>query len=471
MNDKLTYQQARRLREQSLTSVLADQLILGEGYGSAIAKTISLKTKAKITGIKQKFDPLNIAKILTGGSRLGPAIVGKMLGRSRKDIEFFAGRARPVTSRNRTVGALPGTSTEDTTGMSIVLNDILTFLHKSREHDIKQREKENSLREGEAHEEERRHKKLLKVLSKIGFTPTAEKVKPEGGGMFGDLLEKMKQMIAQAIEDVKGMIEKAVEGFKWLKETSLFKWLATLASPLALIAAISAAIFGGTAMLQSAELQRLRDLGGEEALKLGEERQREEFQNPGDLSAEGAAIMNAKEETSSEKIIKAIAKKQGIVEGLMNQQGFTKTGVDKHGAFQFKNKEGQPPSPELLKDAYNQADVILKGGTTPETPKQGTTLPAADASAARSNFAKTDPRLVNSAEPVTQTPPSASVSTKTMENQNLNLQEKTTPPVSTTTNTNIVNKNKQPPRKISMPSVRNMEETFQRVIYNSTRVV
>ena len=138
MNDKLTYQQARRLREQSLTSVLADQLILGEGYGSAVAKTISLKTKAKITGIKQKFDPLNIAKILTGGSRLGPAIVGKMLGRSRKDIEFFAGRARPVTSRNRAVGALPGTSTEDTTGMSIVLNDILTFLHKSRERDIKQ---------------------------------------------------------------------------------------------------------------------------------------------------------------------------------------------------------------------------------------------------------------------------------------------------------------------------------------------
>ena len=92
MNDKLTYQQARRLREQSLTSVLADQLILGEGYGSAIAKTISLKTKAKITGIKQKFDPLNIAKSLTGGSRLAPALLGRLLGRSERDMRYFAAR-------------------------------------------------------------------------------------------------------------------------------------------------------------------------------------------------------------------------------------------------------------------------------------------------------------------------------------------------------------------------------------------
>lgn len=456
MNDKLTYQQAKRLREQSLTSTLADQLILGEGYGSAIAKTISLKTKAKITGIKQKFDPLNIAKILTGGSRLGPAIVGKMLGRSRKDIEFFAGRARPVTSRNRTVGALPGTGGEDVTGMSSVLNDILTFLHKSHDRDMVLREKENNLREGEKHEDERRHKKLLKTLSKINLAPSATPEKDEKGGMFGDLLEKMRQMIAQAIEDVKSMIEKAIEGFKWLKETSLFKWLASLASPFALIAAISAAIFGGTAMLQNAELQRLKDLGGEEALKLGEARQQQEIQGAGDVSSVGSAIMNAKEEGSSEKISKAIAKKQAVVEQLMNEQGFTKTGVDKYGAFQFQNKDGKSPSAELLKTAYNQADGLLKGSTTPETSKQGSTPPS------------TSPKIP---EPVIQTPPSASVSTKTTENQNLNLQEKTTPPVSTTTNTNIVNKNKQPPRKISMPSVRNMEETFQRVIYNSTRVV
>jgi len=454
MNNKLNYQQAKRLREQSLSSVLADQLILGEGYGSAIGKAISLKTKAKITGIKQKFDPLNIAKMLTGGSRLGPAIIGKLLGRSRKDIEFFAGRARPVTTRDKRIGALPGGG-EDTTGMSAVLNDILAFLQKSHERDMILREKENNLREGEKHEDERRHKKLLKALDKVGFG-TASKVKPEGSGLFDSILETLKKMIAETIEKVKGMIDSAIEGFKWLKETSLFKWLAGLASPFALIAAISAAIFGGTAMLQNAELQRLKDLGGDEALALGEQRQQQELQGAGDISGVGAAIMNAKEDTAGDKIIKAIAKKQGVVEQIMNEQGFTKIGVDKNGAFEFKNKEGKAPSPELLKAAYNEADLRLKSGATPTT---NSTPPTS---------APTTPP-----PPAPQAPTSAAVSSMSAENQNLNIQASTKSPTSTTTNTNVVNKNtiNKPKPRAPIIAVRNTEPTFMQAIYNSTRVV
>jgi hypothetical protein len=468
MSDKLNYQQAKRIREQSLSSVLADQLIMGEGYGSGLAKSISLKTRARITGIKQKFDPLNIAKFLTGGSRLGPAIVGKMLGRSRKDIEFFAGRARPVTSRNKKIGALPGG--EDTTGMTTVLEDILTFLHRSHEDDMVLREKENNLREGEKHEDDRRHKDLLKALGVKVQGPTATPVKQEeGGNMFGDLLERVKAMIAQAMEGVREMIDKAIEGFKWLKDTSLFRWLATLASPFALIAAISAAIFGGTAMLQNAELQRLKDLGGEEALSLGEQRQQQELQNAGDPGAVGAAIMNANEESSSEKIVKAIAKKQAVVEQIMNEQGFSKTGVDKHGAFEFKNKEGKPPAPELLKVAYIEADKRMKSGATPEKPKGSSTSPTSSAPSTTPNNSNIKP--VSSAEPVSSAPTSAAVAAKTNENMKLNLQSVSTPANSTITNNSVVNKTQTQQRKIAMPSVRNMEETFQRTIYNSTRVV
>jgi hypothetical protein len=455
MNDKLNYQQAKRLREQSLSSVLADQLILGEGYGSAIGKAISLKTKAKITGIKQKFDPLNIAKILTGGSRLGPAILGKMLGRSRKDIEFFAGRARPVTSRGKRIGALPG-SGEDTTGMSVVLDDILTFLRKSHDDDMILREKENNLREGEKHEDERRHKKLLKALEKVGFSGTASKVKSDKPGFFDGILETLKKMIADTIEKVKGMIDSAIEGFKWLKDTSLFRWLSTLATPFALIAAISAAIFGGTAMLQNAELQRLKDLGGDEALALGEQRQQQELQGAGDISAGGAAIMNAKEDTAGDKIIKAIAKKQGVVEQVMNEQGFTKVGVDKHGAFEFKNKEGKAPSPELLKAAYNEADLRLKSGATPTT--NSTPI----------SSAPTTP------PPPASTPPaSAAVSSMSTENQNLNIQAASKPAVTPKTNNNVVNAGGKDAPKPRAPiiAVRNTEPTFMQAIYNSTRVV
>jgi hypothetical protein len=468
MSDKLNYQQAKRIREQSLSSVLADQLIMGEGYGSGLAKSISLKTRARITGIKQKFDPLNIAKFLTGGSRLGPAIVGKMLGRSRKDIEFFAGRARPVTSRNKKIGALPGG--EDTTGMTSVLEDILTFLHRSHEDDMVLREKENNLREGEKHEDDRRHKDLLKALGVKVQGPTATPVKQEeGGNMFGDILEKVKAMIAAAMEGVKDMIDKAIEGFKWLKDTSLFRWLATLASPFALIAAISAAIFGSTAMLVKAEQQRLQDLGGDEAVALGEERLNQSQRGPLDSSIEGEATMNANRGDGTAEIIKAIAKKQAVVEQIMNEQGFSKTGVDKHGAFEFKNKEGKPPAPELLKVAYIEADKRMKSAATPEKPKTGstTTSPAASTSSTGKN------NLVpsNTAAPVPAAPTSAAVSAKTNENMKLNLQAVSAPANSTVTNKNVVNKSQTQQRKIAMPSVRNMEETFQRAIYNSTRVV
>jgi hypothetical protein len=160
-----------------------------------------------------------------------------------------------------------------------------------------------------------------------------------------------------------------------------------------------------------------------------------------------------------------------INEQIMNEQGFNKSGVDKHGAFEFKNKEGAAPSTELLRTAYNEADKRMKSGATPEKPKQGSTLPTSDASSARTNFAKNDPRLVNTAEPVSAAPTSAAVAAKTNENMKLNLQAVSVPANSTITNNSVVNKTQTQQRKIAMPSVRNMEETFQRTIYNSTRVV
>jgi hypothetical protein len=204
-NNKLNYQQARRIRKQGLFSTLADQLILGEGYGSAISKSISLTTQAKVKGIKEKFDPLNIAKFLTGGSRLGPAILGKLTGRSREDIENYTGRARAVKRGNKKIGALPGGG-EDTTGMSEVLGDILSQLQKSHEDDIVLREKENNLRESQSHEEERRHKDLLKALGvKVVDAPTAtivKKDKKEEPESTASIIEKIIGNIAKTISSM-----------------------------------------------------------------------------------------------------------------------------------------------------------------------------------------------------------------------------------------------------------------------------
>ena len=134
-DNKMSYQMAARLKNQPLGSVIADQLISGEGYGASIGKAIGLKTKARVTRLKAKFDPLNIAKFMTGGSRLGPAILGKMTGRSRKDIEYFTGRARPVSTSTK-IGKLEKDGGGGSSGMDEMLNKIYDFMKQNREEDI-----------------------------------------------------------------------------------------------------------------------------------------------------------------------------------------------------------------------------------------------------------------------------------------------------------------------------------------------
>ena len=67
MANNLNYQQARVIRGQSLKDVIADELIRGKGFGSALKGAVGLKMQARMKGIKEKFDPLNIVKFLTFG--------------------------------------------------------------------------------------------------------------------------------------------------------------------------------------------------------------------------------------------------------------------------------------------------------------------------------------------------------------------------------------------------------------------
>mgnify|MGYP003336223692 FL=1 len=66
-DNKLNYQQARKVRKASISDLLLDQLAQQESVGKAIRKTISLKSQARIKGIKEKFDPLNIIRFMTFG--------------------------------------------------------------------------------------------------------------------------------------------------------------------------------------------------------------------------------------------------------------------------------------------------------------------------------------------------------------------------------------------------------------------
>jgi hypothetical protein len=240
---ELNYQQARTVRKQSLKDVIADELIRGKGVGSAITGAIGLKTQAKIKGIKEKFDPLNIVKFLTFGSRLGPALYGKLFGRSQKDIEYFAGRAKQIGRKGQKLVKDGGDEgDENTGGMKTVLKQILNFLQKSHEHDMTLREEENNLRESNKLHDENRHKELLKALG-AKTEPTAtpvEKPKEDNGflNFLSGLMDSIRDMFKGISDKITGILKDITELLSFKKlfgALDILKLVRWATSPVGLI--------------------------------------------------------------------------------------------------------------------------------------------------------------------------------------------------------------------------------------------
>ena len=111
------YAQARYIRNKSLSSLIAGKISEGGGIGSSIAESISEKTKARMMGLKEKFDPLNIAKKLTGN--LGAAMLGRMTGRSKADMQYFTGIRTGKYNSSKLSPAAGGSNVNDITKQCI----------------------------------------------------------------------------------------------------------------------------------------------------------------------------------------------------------------------------------------------------------------------------------------------------------------------------------------------------------------
>lgn len=86
------YEQASNTRKRGVLGTITDRLVAGQGFGQSIGGGLSQSFKAKTTGLKEKFDPLNIAKILTGN--FGMAFLGKITGRKPEDMQYFLNKGR-----------------------------------------------------------------------------------------------------------------------------------------------------------------------------------------------------------------------------------------------------------------------------------------------------------------------------------------------------------------------------------------
>jgi len=349
---------------------MTDKITSGKGVGSALGGAISDKLKARATGVKEKFDPMNIAKFMTGGSRLGPAIVGRLTGRSQSDINYFAGNKTKRGNYTQVPTSMV-TPSEGLGGSSIeVLNKMLTFMQKTREQDLKKKETAKQFTEEQKVEEQRRHKEFVDVLKQytsIGTTATVEKSGENEpnllsaiGNFIGSSLSKLKDWVTNLLSGLKDWVGTLFSGFSWL---NALKWMAGLVSAPAMIAALMAAGLGAAVIaMWNSENEKLKRLGGSQAEELSKQRQTEEFMGAMDPNAFGTAIMNANEETTGDKIKKAIAGKQEVVRALMEEKGYEAESFDKNGGYLFKDSEGNRPSAELVKSVSEQADKLINSG-------------------------------------------------------------------------------------------------------------
>jgi GH24 family phage-related lysozyme (muramidase) len=154
----MDYKQAKAARKKSFSNTLADKITSGGGVGSSIKSTISDKTKASMVGLKETFDPMNIAKGI-GGKGLAAA-TGKLLGRKQEDIEYFAGDGKSLKKEGG-----------DTA--SEILNSIFKVMKEDREELVKHKEELKSQQKDLEKDEDDWHNKLIEALKYRG--------KPEGG--------------------------------------------------------------------------------------------------------------------------------------------------------------------------------------------------------------------------------------------------------------------------------------------------
>lgn len=450
----MTYQQARRIRNKDYSlgklitqNIRRTDMSTGGAIKAAFKEKFDIGTrfKAKVTGIKERFDPLNIAKFLTFGSNVAPALLGRMTGRSKEDIRNFTGGRQSYEDYNQPTATKIG-KMEGDSGLNDVLNKIYTFMKNNQENDIKHQELQNNRREEEMMESDKKHKELMAALSKLtgnmGGKETAERVSSNDNSM--SLLDIFSSLAS--LKDILGQLLKraGLTIANGVLSAGRFA-LGALATPAVGVIAGSVAIAGAAKYLQDKQIEKAAERGDKKEVS------RLLFEQ----AYPGEAILNIPPEELP-KIYDEIDKLADDVIIAARERNPQKSSGTTIGEAAQARSEFAKMDPRLL--------------GTPEQP--ATASPVTEATQARSDFAKTDPRMIGSAtEAEAAAGASANLVRATNENNNLKLNELTSTPAATTINSSTTNARKISQTSGALPPVRNLEETFQRMILNSTRVV
>ena len=404
--------------------MMADRIASGGSVGSSIRSSISDKLKAKATGVKEKFDPLNIARAMTGGGRLAPAILGRLTGRSQSDINYFAGDKNKRGKSYTQIPTYMNTPGEGLGGSAVdVLNKMLAFMVNSRSSDLKKKETAKQFLEEQKVEEQRRQNEFLELLKVYTSLGTSTMIKAEEGG---NMMDRFKQMLDALARKFQGLLD-AIDPFKHAKV--LRALAALLAGPLGVtIGAIIAAEYGLKKLAEYTPNYTV--LTPKEAQAVLEKRDAIETQNFGGYDKLANIIRNGPAEAQKAlndfkagRITEADINKLGGVKKLEEIAGQTGLAVPENVALPDKI-HARPESRGQAQTMWDQkyGKDYNPDGTRKLAPVPNTGTPPAPSAAPMPNAPSAPPAgSQSSPQPVQSTPVSARMNNAIGENQDLNL--------------------------------------------------
>jgi hypothetical protein len=420
----MDYYEARRIRKQGFTSLLARKLAEGDkGIIRSVGATLSERSKARMTGIKETFDPLNIAKFLTFGSKLGPALLGNLLGRTKTDISYFTGLRPTSTKINRLES--------DDKGLNDMLGKILTYMQTTNEENRKNRQKENNYKEELELERLKRHKELIAALTGRKIESKASLVK----------VQEPQTSLTDSLLSAFGLAAGAATAFKWLGKLGMF-----LATNPIVLGAGSAIAFG------YALYKMLTDERGYEAKDSDLNRGLDQAQKVGGLAGVNETMEKRAKLPEYERTMEDIKdfqkfNNQGEPANDAQLTGFANRGTESARAVQDYKK---------MRDAGEIPKVtpVLEGVSS-----QAVTVPE---------------EVPNVAPPAVESAPASGQQLERSQSDNLNLklQDKTSQQQDVINTRRIDNAMvDQVPVPKNLPAVRNLEPTLESMLLGNTRTV
>jgi hypothetical protein len=167
----MDYKKASETRKKSFGDLLSEKIVQGGGVGSSIKSTVSEKTKSSLMGIKETFDPMNMAKAV--GGKTGAAIYGKIMGRSKEDMAYFT----DTKIKNKKIKGDKELKSSDSSA-SKALGLIYRLLLRAYDENLEKRKSDLDKQKTEDKEEESRNKMLISVF-RVGRAPSRNEKKAE----------------------------------------------------------------------------------------------------------------------------------------------------------------------------------------------------------------------------------------------------------------------------------------------------